>query len=924
MGIILVFPFILDTMGHPVFHAAAPAQGYSAPDTVPAPKPAKAGTVKDSLRLPNDTAHLSAKDSLHRTPADTAGLDSIPAGFMTEDSLRNVDTIHVKLSKDSLDAPVTYKARDSIVLVVPDKKFFLYGNANTKYKDVDLTADKMDYAQGTGIMHAMPSQDTAGKLVGRPVMVNDGQTFNSDTLLYNISSQKALIFNTRSQYGEGFIHSYETKKAPDNTIFGFKNGYTTCNLDTPHFAFRARKIKVIPNKLVISGPANLEIMGIPTPIYIPFAIFPLSQGQRSGLLPPQYTTTQQKGLGLENGGYYIGLGDNFDLTLRGSIFSYGSWAVTASPTYRKRYHYSGGLNLSFSNTRYGDPQVKQDFTSTHDFHVTWNHTMDSKAHPGTNFGASVNFASSTYNLYNVTDYNTRVNNNIGSSITFSKSWQGKPFNLSLGLNHSQNLQTHDVTISFPNAAFTMNTIYPFQPKEIVGTPKWYYKIGIGYTGNLQNSVAFKDSLFGKQPMWDALQTGFQHQVPISLSLPVMKGFTLSPGISYAERWYTKEIIRTWNPDEYNHGRGYRGKIDTTYRDGFFSSRDVSASISLTTAMYGMYVFHKGSKIHAIRHVIRPTIGVSYRPDLNAKYFYNLTYDTARGAVQRVSYFDGSNIGAPSSGASGSINFGIDNNLEMKVYSRKDTSANHEKKIKLLDGFGINGSYNLLADSQKLSTFSIYARTNLFDKLNITTSGTIDPYVYNKDGHSIDRYVWQDGKLSLGHLTNASIALSTSLQSQSKNAKAKEKELQDLAEQQNTDAAMLAQRQQAQMIRTNPGEYVDFDIPWKLDLSYSLSYSKRINVDSGRSVTTFNQGLTINGDFSLTPKWKLGAQSTFDFVKMQIGYSNLYISRDLHCWQMSINVIPYGFYRSFSVTINPKAGILRDLRVNRTRQFYGDQ
>ncbi|PUZ21770.1 LPS-assembly protein LptD [Chitinophaga parva] len=919
-GIILVFPFILDTMGHPVFHALHPSAVYASPDTVPARKPVKAAAK--AIALNNDTTHKPGTDSSKKAAdsAHAAPQDSIPAGFVTEESQRNVDTVHVKLSKDSLDAPVNYKARDSIVLVVPEKKFYLYGNANTKYKDVDLTADKMDYAQGTGVMHAMPSKDTAGKLVGRPVMVNGGQTFDSDTLLYNIGSQKALIYNTRSQYGEGFIASQVTKKAPDNTIFGFKNGYTTCNLDTPHFAFRARKIKVIPNKLVISGPANLEIMGIPTPLYIPFAIFPLSTGQRSGLLPPQYTTNVQKGLGLENGGYYIGLGDNFDMTLRGSVFSYGSWALTAAPTYRVRYRYSGGMTLSFSNTRFGDPAVKQDFSTSRDFHVTWNHTMDSKARPGTTFGASVNFGTSSYNKYNVTDYNTRVNNNIGSSITFSKSWQGKPYNLSLGLTHSQNLQTRDMTVSFPNAAFTVNTIYPFQPKEVVGTPKWYYKIGVGYTGNLQNSVSIKDSLFGKQQMWDAMQTGFQHNVPISLSLPVMKGFTLSPGISFSDRWYTKEIIRTWNPGEYNPARDTLGKIDTTYRQGFFQSPDVSASISLTTALYGMYQFHH-SKVHAIRHVLRPTLGMSYRPDLNKKYFYDLRYGNRPEEVQRVSYFDGSNVGAPSSGASGAINFGIDNNLEMKVYSKKDTSALHEKKVKLLDGFGINGSYNLLADSQKLSNFSLYARTNLFDKLNITAAGTLDPYVYDAHGLRTNRYVWQDGALSLGHLTSASIALSTSLTSQSKKAKEKEKQLQDLAEQQNTDAAALAQKQQATAMRTNPADYVDFDIPWKVDISYSLSYNKSFSLATGQGVTTFTQAVTLNGDFSLTPKWKLGAQSSINLNNFQPQYSNLYVSRDLHCWQMSINVVPYGFLRSFSITIQPKAGILRDLRVNRAKSFY---
>ena len=832
-----------------------------------------------------------------------------------------VDTLFVpKISKDTLDAPVHYKAKDSIILMVPDKRFYLYGSANTKYKSIDLTAEKMNFDQETGILEATNAKDTAGKLFGGPIMNDGGQSFESDTLKYNFTSQKAKIYNTRSQYGEGYIHSAQTKKAADNTIFGFKNGYTTCNLDTPHFSFRARKIKVIPDKLVISGPANLEIEGIPTPLFIPFAIFPITQGQRSGILPPQYVVNQQKGIGLENGGYYVGLGEHFDLTMRGDVYSYGSWSLTASPTYRKRYKYNGGLNLSFANTRFGDPAVKSEFSTSKDFRVTWNHSMDSKARPGVNFGAAVNFGTSSYNRYNVYDYNTRVNNNIGSSITFSKSWIGKPYNLTMGLNHSQNLSTRDVSISFPDATFTVNTIYPFQPKEMVGKPKWYEKIGISYNGVLRNQANFKDSLFGRQQMFDAMQTGMQHSVPISFSIPVFKTFTLSPGINYSEYWYAKKFIRNWNPNKPNLGTGDKGALDTTYQAGFFTARDVSASMSLSTALYGMYTFAKHSKVKAIRHVMRPTLSASYRPDLAGSYYRQVQYNKA-GDKALMSDFDGAIIGVPSPGTFGGINFGLDNNLEMKVFSRKDTTGNHEKKVKLLDGFGINGNYNLVADSFKLSTFAIYARTNLFDKLNISASGNLDPYQTDARGRRIDKLIWQQGKISLGRLTNASISMSTSFQSKDKKSKAKEQTIDSIENAQSKDAAFAAQQRQLAMVRANPGEYVDFDIPWRVDLSYSLAYTNTIIPDSGGVVRRITQYVSFNGDFSLTPKWKIGLNSGFDFTNMQIAYTNMYISRDLHCWQMSINLIPFGTFRQFSITINPKAGILRDLRINRSRQFY---
>jgi hypothetical protein len=672
---------------------------------------------------------------------------------------------------------------------------------------------------------------------------------------------------------------------------------------------------------VVSGPANLEIEGVPTPLFIPFAIFPITHGQRSGILPPQYVVNAQKGVGLEQGGYYVGMGEYFDLTLRGDVYSYGSWALTASPTYRKRYRYNGGFNLSFATTRFGDPAVKSEFTRSRDFRVTWNHSMDSKARPGVNFGANVNFGTSSYNTYNVFDYYTRVNNNIGSSISFSKTWQGKPYNLSVSLNHNQNLSTKDIFISFPDASFNVNTIYPFQPKEMVGTPKWYQKIGVSYSTVLRNSVNFKDTMFLKKEMFDRLQTGMSHTIPVSFSIPI-GSFTLSPGINYQEYWYTRKMKRVWNARKFNPATDTLGGLDTTYQTGYFAARQASASVSLSTALYGMYVFKKTSKIKAIRHVMRPTIALSYQPDLASSAYYNLQYGFRPQDFTRASYFEGSVIGVPAEGKAGLVSFGLDNNLEMKVASKKDTSAAKEKKIKILDGFGINGSYNLMADSFKLSTFAIYARTNLFEKVNISASGTLDPYQVDNRGNRLDnQYVWQKGKISLGRLTNANITMSTSFQSGDKKSKEKEQQQQDMLNQQNMDAQQEAQARQLQMVRNNPGEYVDFDIPWRLDLSYSFTYSKTIIPDSGGVVTNLNQYVNFNGDFSLTPKWKIGLNSGYDFVNREIAYTNMYISRDLHCWQMSINLIPFGTYRQFSITISPKSGLLRDLRINRTRQFY---
>ncbi len=881
-------------------------------DTVPVPRP---DTGRPAFKRGKDSIPVKAvdtitlPDSLQRRADSTGLLPTDAAGRPQADT-----TIKpIRISRDSLSAPVYYKAQDSIVMFVKKKEFHLYNKADVKYEQTQLTGSTMDFNQATGILTSRMGVDTAGKPFEKAVL-NDGSTSSEmDSVQYNFNSGKAMIYQTRAQYGEGYVNSRKVKKQPDNTVFGFRNGYTTCNLDTPHFAFRARKIKVIPDKLIVSGPANLEIEGIPTPLFIPFAIFPISHGQRTGLLPPQYVVNQQKGIGLENGGYYFGLGEYLDLTVRGDVYSYGSWGLTLSPTYRKRYKYNGGMNIAFSNSKFGgDPQIKEEFTTSKDFRVSWSHSMDGKARPGTNFSASVNFGTTSYNQYNVTDAATRLNNNMSSSINYSKSWVGKPYNLTLAAGHNQNNSTRKMNINFPDASFNVNTLYPFQKKEMVGSPKWYEKIGLSYNGLLRNNVSFVDSTFGTPAMFDNLQAGVQHQIPITLSIPVMRNLTLSPSINYTEKWYIRQQVLTWDPKNLNY--------DTTYNNGFYRSSAMSTGASLATAIYGMYTFkNKNSKVSAVRHVMRPNVGISYSPDLASKDYYMVQSDTL-GRMSRFSYYDGAPFGPSAAQTFAGITFGIDNNLEMKVRSDKDTSG--FKKIKILDGFGITSSYNLVADSFNLAPFSLNARTNLFDKVNLSFGGTLDPYQVDKYGYRIDKYVWNGEKFSIGRLTNANIALSTSFQSQDKKSKEKEKLKNELAEEEQTPDAMLQEQQrQAQMMRANPGDYVDFDIPWRLDLSYSLNYTRGRTADRLRDTTIFNQYLGFSGDFSLTPKWKIIMTSGFDFRLMQISYTNLTISRDLHCWQMSINLVPFGSYRQFSITINPKAGILRDLRVNRTRQFF---
>ncbi len=828
------------------------------------------------------------------------------------------DTLHIKYSKDTLDAAVKFTAKDSVVLSVPDKMFYLYRGVSTDYKDINLKAYKMSFDQTNGVLKAMVELDSAGNETGERVVFKQGseQPIQSDTMLYNFKTRRGKIYSVVTQQGEGYIYSKQVKREADNSLNNYKVAFTTCDVDPPHFDFRANKVKIIPNKLLISGPANLEVEGIPTPLFIPFAIFPLTHGQRTGILPPTYTVSQQKGLGLENGGYYFGLGQYFDLTLRAAVYSYGSWTLDINPTYRKRYHYSGAFDLSIATTRYGDPQTS-DFFKSKDFRVTWSHSMDSKAYPGVTFSASVNAGTSTYNQFNVIDPAARLNNTLSSSISFSKNWQGLPFNLTLSANHSQNTSTRQVNISLPDAAFTMNTIYPFQSQSMVGTPKWYQKLGIGYTLNARNSVNFLDTTFLKPGFFNRFQAGVENQIPISLTLPSTKFLTISPSVSFTERWYTQKLFEDFN--------GKTNHLDTSYARGFYTANYVTTGLSLSSAVYGMFQFNKhnkDAKIQAIRHVMRPSLSINYTPDLNAPYYRTIRVDTSNKVpLQRVSVFDGSVFGPFPEGTFGGLSFGLDNNLEMKVFSKKDT-ATHSKKIKLLDGFGINSSYNFMADSFKLSPFSIYARTMLFDKLNISANGTVDPYEYDQYGRRMKEYVWQAGQRSLGTLRNGSVSISTSFKSPERKNKTEGGPV-DGDTTRNIPGTNPVQQEEDRLRRKqqNPGDYADFNIPWSLNLSYSLNFNKSRTTDYKRDTTIYAQYLNFSGDFNLTPKWKVSLTSGYDFIHGQLGYTTAAITRDLHCWRLSISVVPLGFYRSFSITLSPNAGILHDLRINRTRQFY---
>jgi hypothetical protein len=532
--------------------------------------------------------------------------------------------------------------------------------------------------------------------------------------------------------------------------------------------------------------------------------------------------------------------------------------------------------------------------------------MDQRARPGTSFSANVNFGSTKYNRLLLNNPFQNFQNQISSSVSYTKSWDNK-YNLSVNLNHNQNNNLGLVNMSLPNINFNAITIYPFQSKDQIGAGKWYEKLGIGYNGSFQNQLSFYDSAVNFNKLLDTMQWGAQHSIPISLSLPSLGPVTITPGISFEEKWFGQQSIKTWN--------NKTKQVDTSISRGFYRAPNMSFSLGTASRIFGTYKFKKNSNIQAIRHEVRPSISMSYTPDLAASYHYTTQIDST-GRNYRFSKYDGGIGGGYSEGNFGGMGFGVDNLLEMKMKDKKDTTEGAFKKVKLIEGFGFNSSYNFLADSFALGNFNIYMRTTLFENLNITSNLTMDPYQTDKQGFRVNKLDFDPTKLKFGNITSGGVSFSTSFKSKSTDGK--ETKQKDIP----IDPFMTPDEQQRQLqyAKSNPAEFTDFNIPWTLTLSYSFQFSRYMKPDySGFQINTYSS-LNFNGDFSITPKWKLGGTGYIDVAKRSIQQLSMFITREMHCWQLAINVTPIGLYKSFSISVNPKSGILRDLKINRSRTF----
>jgi hypothetical protein len=846
-------------------------------------------------------------DSLFNVPADTSPLSA------TDSTLRQGDSsaisikeaeLGIKIAKDALPSRVVTSAKDSAVLNVKGNKYYLYGDSKANYEELEIKSGQLIFDQKTSTLSALPILDTAGKKISTQEFKQGQEVIAYDTLRYNFQSKKALVRNARSQYGDGFMISEQVKRNADGSISGLRNVYTTCNLDHPHFGIKARKVKVVPGRVIASGPANLEIQDVPTPLWLPFGVFPEKKSQASGFLLPTYTLEENRGLGLQRGGYYFAVNDYLGVIAQFDIYSKGSWAAFTTSQYSKRYQYNGSLALNYAYTKIGEI-YEPNGQIFKDFKVNWNHQVDPKARPGTNFSAAVSFGTSTFNQLNGIGVENILDNQYNSSITYSKSWKNKPYQLSVAARHNQSTQSGLVTVGLPDINFNLGQFSPFQRKQMIGLPRWYEKISASYSVQATNQLRFYDTAFSFNNLSLAdFENGIRHSAQIQANYTLLRYFNWNISVPYTEYWNTRQLYTRYNND-------LQREDTVLYRNGFFTSRQFEVSTSVSTRIYGLKTFKKG-KIAGLRHVLTPNVSFGYTPGFAQPPFdYLYEYTDAYGMESYRSPYSGTPIGGPSNALfRGAVSFRLDNNLQMKVRTRDTSGDAGTKIISLIDGLSFNTSYDLFRDSNNLSNINLSFRTSLLKIFNISAAANFDPYRY--DGRiRTKEYLLNTGG-GLADFQNGNVTIGFSLQGEKSNQKE-----QDDAEKNNEQVQRLMQNG-----RIN--DYYDFNIPWNLSVNAGLSATRDRGRPSGDTIL-YRPNLTFNGGFNLTERWKVNVSSGFVFEridKVTLGLTSIDISRDLHCWQMNLNLVPFGFRRSFNFTLQVKASVLQDLKLTR-RKAYQD-
>lgn len=882
----------------------------------------------DSIRPAAGTLP-QAKDSL--PPAE----DSIARrrdSLRVADSTSRADSLFL-LNKSSLTRPAFSGAKDSIRQDFSNgqRKMYYWGDVEVSYENIKLKADYMEYDMSTGTVYARGTYDSlAQEWKGQPEMTQGSQTFNMEEVRYNFNTRKARITNMITKEDDGILHGKNIKMMPDKSINITKGKYTVCDLEHPHYYLKLSSAKVVtkPSQKTVFGPAHLVVEDVDLPIGIPFGFIPKRPDRATGLLMPSFGEENARGFYLRDAGMYFVLGDYFDMSLTGDYYTLGSWAANLNSRYMVKYKFTGNLAVNYSVDQTGE-KGSTDFFQSKNFGVRWSHSQDSKAHPGTSFSASVNFSSPSNSRYNSHSVSEALQNQISSSISYSKNWNGK-FNLSVNALHSQNSRDSSYTFTLPNITFSVSTFYPFKIKNRVGKERFYEKFALGYNTSIQNKINFKASEFGEPGFIDKFQNGVAHNFSIKLpDFTLFKYLNVAPNVSYGMNWFFRKSEAYFDP-ETNSVKTEMGKQFGT----FGATHNYSGSLSMSTRIYGMYNFGKYHKIQALRHVVSPSVSMSFSPEKGKAFngWRTFNYVDTLGVQKSYDYniYQGQINSAPGKGKSATMSISLGNNLEAKVRDMKDTTGTGSKKVKILDQFNFSTGYNFLADSLKMNNVGLSMSTSIFGKLGINGNMNFDPYAINERGQRVNKYNLLETGVPL-RLTNVSTSVSYSL---SGKGTVKGNDGSKSSGGDGGGSGNPADYYRRIYYHPLTGEYIpggwlyytNPNVPWSLNFNYSFSMSRSYSYANNQlsKKDNYTQTLGVQGNIQLTPKMSVQAQSGWDFTAMKMTTTQFSFRYDLHCFNISVSWVPSGMYQSYSFLISANAAALADLLRFKKSTSYWDK
>ena len=873
------------------------------------------------------------------SPQRPEGIDTLRAGLDStasrRDSLRRADSTSRAdslslLEKSSLTRPAFSGAKDSIRQDFSNgqRKMYYWGEVEVSYENIKLKADYMEYDMATGTVYARGTYDSLSReWKGQPEMTQGKQTFSMEEIRYNFNTRKARITNMITREDDGILHGKNIKMMPDRSINITKGKYTVCDLEHPHYYLKLSSAKVVtkPSQKTVFGPAHLVVEDVDLPIGIPFGFIPKRPDRATGLLMPSFGEENARGFYLRDAGMYFVLGDYFDMSLTGDYYTLGSWAANLNSRYMVKYKFNGNLAINYSVDQTGE-KGSTDFFQSKNFGVRWSHSQDSKAHPGTSFSASVNFSSPSNSRYNSHSVSEALQNQISSSISYSKNWNGK-FNLSVNALHSQNSRDSSYSFTLPNITFSVSTFYPFKIKNRVGKERIYEKFALGYNTSLQNKINFKASEFGEPGFLDKFQNGMTHNFSIKLpDFTLLKYLNVAPSVSYGMNWFFRKS-EAYFDRETNSVKMEMGKQFCH----FGTTHNYSGSVSMSTRLYGMYDFGKFHKVQTVRHVISPSVSMSFSPEKGKAFngWRTLNYVDTLGVQKSYDYniYQGQINAAPGKGKSATMSLSIGNNLEAKVRDMKDTTGTGTKKVKILDQLNLTTGYNFLADSLKMNNVGVSMSTSVFGKLGINGNMNFDPYAIDGKGKRVNRYNILETGVPL-RLTNVSGSLSYSLSGKG-TVKGN-----DGSKSGGGDSGNAADYYRRIYYHPITGEYIpggwlyytNPNVPWSVNFNYNFSMNRTYEFinDQLRKKDNYTQTLGVQGNIQLTPKMSVQAQSGWDFTAMKMTTTQFSFRYDLHCFNISVSWVPSGMYQSYSFLISANAAALADLLRFKKSTSYWDK